>query len=119
MGDSSKEAVCNLSRSSAGALIVVSVPTVSANAILHVKDELKIAEIRITYSKLNVLPQSPSNKIIGPIYLKRIIPIILETAIDSRSVKVGDIVFSKLKEDLYYGRQLIAPAGSLASGLPQ
>jgi hypothetical protein len=87
--------------------------TISAPA----EDLLKLQTASFDESpKLNVLPQSPSNKIIGPIYLKRIIPIILETAIDSRSVKVGDIVFSKLKEDLYYGRQLIAPAGSLASG---
>jgi len=58
----------------------------------------------------NKLPQSV------PVNLRRILPITLESAINSKSVKVGDKITAKLKENLYYGRQLIAPANSIVEG---
>jgi hypothetical protein len=51
-----------------------------------------------------------------PISLRRIVPIALESAINSKFIRVGDKITAKLKEDLYYGRLLVAPVDSILEG---
>ncbi len=50
------------------------------------------------------------------IILHKVIPIILDNSINSMSVRIGEQVRARLKEDLYYGRFLVAPANSILIG---
>ncbi len=56
------------------------------------------------------------SQVLGPISLRRVVPISLESTVNSKLVKIGDNVTARLKENLYYGRQLIAPANSTLIG---
>ncbi len=60
--------------------------------------------------------KSNNSQILSPIIMRRIISIILDGVIDSKFVKVGDPIRARLKEDLYYGSRLIAPANSILNG---
>ena len=50
------------------------------------------------------------------IYLRRVVSVTLENAINSKLAKTGDNISAKLKENLYYGTRLIAPANSSLKG---
>ena len=47
---------------------------------------------------------------------RKIIPIVIESPINSRFVCIGDQITARLKEDLYYGAKVLAPQHSLLKG---
>jgi hypothetical protein len=61
-------------------------------------------------------PANSNQPFLNPISFRRIVPIVFDSAIDSKSVCIGERIMAKLKEDLCYGRNLIAPKNSLLRG---
>ncbi len=67
---------------------------------------------------LNLVLTAPQDSQPPPslVYLHKIVPVILESPLDSRSALPGDLVIARLKEDLYFGQQLIARQNSVLKG---
>ena len=57
-----------------------------------------------------------STPILDLLSFRKIIPIVIESPINSRFVCIGDQITARLKEDLYYGTKVLAPQHSLLKG---
>jgi len=106
----------------AGAADSLSVPSASseAQAILTVPPASAVNSTSVPlafgHAQSANTEQSPLCSQLNPISFRRIVPIVFESNIDSKSICIGEQIMAKLKEDLYYGRNLIAPKNSLLKG---
>jgi len=101
-------------------LLVASCPVQAEDENLTTQQRVDLIPLNASYDTDYKIGAAGSTNVpvscAPPINMRRIVPIIFENCLDSRSVWVGDQITARLKEDLYYGKNLIAPKNSLLKG---